>query len=230
MDAASSRESGPVGRRGVVFALAVLAVGLVLTATALLTLQVEVTTDVGVPGASAETTRTCGSAFDGVADRSGWEVWWARDLDEPDEAIRAALVRTQQCPDAINRRIVLAAVLGTAAVSAAACAMWLRRRHTPLNQDDVVGRIARLGRITSYVGVGLTVAGAGAIVVLLADAESTLFLYTDRPVVAVGGLIVLVPAVALIVMGRALALLARAGGWSPSPEPEPGPEPEHTDA
>jgi hypothetical protein len=76
------------------------------------------------------------------------------------------------------------------------------------------------------------VAGAGAIVVLLADAESTLFLYTDRPIVAVGGLIVLVPAVALIVMGRALALLARAGGRSslPEPEPGPGPEPEHTDA
>ena len=226
MDAASSCESVPGGRRGVVFALGALAAGLVLAAMALLTLQVEVTAQVEVAGTSVETTRTCGSAFDGVADRSGWEVWWARDLDEPDEEVRAALVRTQQCPDAINRRIVLAAVLGTAAGSAVACAMWLRRRRTPLATDDVAGRIARLGRITSYVGIGLTVAGSGAVVLLLADAESTLFLYTDRSVVAVAGLIALVPAVALVVMGRALALLAP----QPEPEPEPEPEAEHTGA
>jgi hypothetical protein len=210
MDSTSSGVPLPIGRPGLAAALTALAVGLLLAAIALLILQVEVTHEGEVSGASAQTTRTCGSAFDGVADRSGWEVWWAHDLDEPDEAVRAALVRTRQCPDAINRRIVLSAVLMAGAASAAAGATRLRRTRTLLHDDDVVGRIARLGRMTSYVGVALTVAGAGALALLLADAESTLFLYTDRPVVAVGGLIVLVPAVALIVLGRALALLERA--------------------
>ncbi|HSP29685.1 MAG TPA: hypothetical protein VLN74_14120 [Ilumatobacteraceae bacterium] len=217
MDSTSSCATLPVGRRGLVLALGALAAGLLLAAMALVTMQVEVP-QVEVPAASAETTRTCGSAFDAVADRSGWQLWWAHDLDEPDEDVRAALVRTQQCPDAINRRIVLAAVLGTGAASAAACVMWMRRRRTQLPGDDVVGRIARLGRITSYVGVGLTVAGCGAIVLLLADAESTLFLYTDRPVVAVVGLIALIPAISLIVMGRALALLEGSDGRVPEPE------------
>ena len=216
----SSRDSAPVGRRGLVFALGALAGSLALAALAVVAVQVEVTGQVEVSGVSVAATRACGSAFDGVADRSGWQVWWARDLDEPDEAVRATLVRTAQCPDAINRRIVLAAALGIAAGSAAACAMWLRRPRPPRATDDATGRIARLGRITSYVGFGLTVAGSGAIVLLLADAESTLFLYTDRSVVAVVALIALVPAVALVVMGRALVLLASADGRPSSPEPE----------
>ena len=61
-------------------------------------------------------------------------------------------------------------------------------------------------------GVGLTIAGFAAIVLLVADAESTLFLYTDRLVVGVVGLIALVPAVALALGGWAL----RSAGGSRS--------------
>ncbi|MDH3708142.1 MAG: hypothetical protein OES57_18910, partial [Acidimicrobiia bacterium] len=35
--------------------------------------------------------RACGSAFDVIADRSGWQAWWASDLDEPDADARSAL-------------------------------------------------------------------------------------------------------------------------------------------
>jgi hypothetical protein len=41
-------------------------------------------TQVEVADTTVDVTRTCGSVFDAVADRSGWEIWWARDLDEPD--------------------------------------------------------------------------------------------------------------------------------------------------
>ena len=41
---------------------------------------------------------------------------------------------------------------------------------------------------------------------LVADSDSTLFLYTDRLVVAVVGLLVLVPPMALVVLGRVVAL------------------------
>lgn len=155
-------------------------------------------------------TRTCGSVFDGVADRSGWEVWWARDLDEPDEAVRSALVRTTHCPEAVNDRILLAAALGTAGLATLIVAGWQRpRRESTATTASVGGRLVRLGQVTSVVGAGLTVLGSAAIVSLLADADSTLFLYTDRAVVAAVGLIVLVPAIALFAMGRALVLVGR---------------------
>jgi hypothetical protein len=113
---------------------------------------------------------------------------------------------------------MLAAAVGAAGVSALAVAMWIRRRHENTRlTDDVAGRLARLGRVTSAVGGGLTLVGLVGIGMLLADADSTLFLYTDRTVVAVVGLIVLVPAIALFAAGRALALAARSGAptWSP---------------
>ncbi len=64
-----------------------------------------------------------------------------------------------------------------------------------------------LGRATSLAGGILTVAGVIAVILLVADADSTLFLYTDRLVVAVVGLIVLIPTMALFVIGRVLALV-----------------------
>lgn len=207
-------------RQRLVFALGVLAMVLAAAAVAVVAAQVEVTGRVNVSGASVAVTRTCGSALDGVADRSGWQLWWARDLDEPDEAVRAALLRTTRCPDAINTRIVLAAVLAVGAGSAGACVLWLQRRRAPVVADDVVVRVARLGRLTMYVGVVVTIAGAGAILLLLADADSTLYLYTDRSVVAVVGLIALVPAVVLAVMGRVLVLVAGVRDGSSSPVPE----------
>jgi hypothetical protein len=154
-------------------------------------------------------TRTCGSAFDAAVDRSGWEIWWAADLDEPDELVRSALVRTDLCPSAINWRIGIAAALGSLSVLLAVF-VGLRgrseQRRDPA-ETTLADRIVRLGRATSAVGAVLTVGGVVAIVVLVADADSTLFLYTDRIVVVVGGLIVLMPAMALFAIGRVLALV-----------------------
>ena len=70
-------------------------------------------------------------------------------------------------------------------------------------------KIRRLGRTTSVAGALLTIAGVVAITVLVADSESTLFLYTDRLVVAVVGLIVLVPTMAMLAIGRALSIVGQ---------------------
>jgi len=56
-------------------------------------------------------------------------------------------------------------------------------------------------------GLLLSLAGVVAVIVLVADADSTLFLYTDRLVVAVVGLIVLTPTIALFVIGRVLTII-----------------------
>ena len=44
------------------------------------------------------------ASLDAAVDRSGWDHWWAQDLDESDEAVRSGLLRTTSCPDAINKR------------------------------------------------------------------------------------------------------------------------------
>ena len=201
MDAVAGRRSSARARWAGV-ASAAIAVAFASFAVVVLTLQVEVTDPV------VEVTRTCGSAFDSVVDRAGWEIWWARDLDEPDPTVRTSLVRTSRCPDAVNGRLVVAGVLGGLAVSlAAVAAVTTRRRRRSLAAADVQHRLLRLGRQTSWLGAVLTLAGIAAVVVLVADADSTLFLYVDRLVVAIVGLIVLVPTVALFVIGRALTIL-----------------------
>jgi hypothetical protein len=173
------------------------AVTIVLAGVVLLA-QIQVT------NAETGVTRSCGSAFDSIADRSGWELWWARDLDEPD-GVRDALVRTTQCPDAVNLRLGIAAALGLAGLGLGAFALT-RRAETPTT--SLVGRrVARIGRFTSALGGTLTAGGVLAIAVLVADSDSTLFLYTDRLVVAVVGLIVLIPTITLFVIGRVLVLV-----------------------
>ena len=87
----------------------VLAVVLAAAAIAVTAGQVEVRTS------TADAVRSCGSVFDGLADRSGWEVWWAADLDDPRDEVRSALLRTTECPAAINRRVGLTVGLGAAA-------------------------------------------------------------------------------------------------------------------
>jgi len=207
--ASTSPDTMPVGERRLTLASALVGLGLVVAALAVTVAQVEVSDgDLGV-------TRACGSVFDGVTDRSGWEVWWARDLDEPDDAVRSALVRTTRCPDAINDGIVLAATLGALGVAALVVSVWRRGRRSP--DADVGRRLERVGRATSIAGAGLTVLGLVAVVLLVADADSTLFLYTDRAVVAVVGLLVLVPALVLFALGRALVLAARSGAMPTPP-------------
>ena len=206
---AAAANSRATTRAGLLLALVLGGVGMVVAALAVAASQIEVTdAEVGV-------TRVCGSVFDGVADRSGWETWWTHDLDEPDDVVRSALVRTSRCPGAVNNRIVLAAILGAAGSATLIVAAWRRaRRESAAATSEVGGRLVRLGQVTSFVGAGLTVLGVAGIVLLLADSDSTLFLYTDRTVVAVVGLIVLVPAIALIAMGRAVALFGRGRGPS----------------
>jgi hypothetical protein len=207
MDArASSRQRTEISRRGLVLGLAAVVIVLASVATVVVAAQVQVTEP------DVDVTRTCGSVFDSLADRSGWEIWWARDLDEGDPAVRAALVRTTGCPDAINLRLAVGATLvGLAAV--VAFALWATQRQHRASADTGVGeRLLRLGRVTSFVGAALTIGGLAALVLLIADADSTLFLYTDRLVVGVVGLIVLVPTVALHVTGRALMILGASGG------------------
>jgi hypothetical protein len=206
-----------VPRARLAVVLAASAVVLAAVAASLVVAQVEVTHTV------ADVTRTCGSVFDAVADRSGWEIWWARDLDEPDLEVRSALVRTSGCPDAINDRLALAALFGGVAALAVLGVVVLRadRRRQSRARSDVAERLVRLGRITSLVGAILTLAGLVAVVLLVADADSTLFLYTDRLVVGVVGLIVLVPTASLVVIGRALTILGGddvRGGIDPVPQ------------
>ena len=188
-------------RIGVVSAITA-ALLLVLLGTVLL-VQIEVT--------EAGVTRSCGSVFDSAVDRSGWEQWWAADLDEPDE-VRTALVRTTRCPDAVNQRVAVAAALGITALVLGAVAMARRRtdRSADASAASIGHRVVRIGRLTSTLGGALTALGVVAIVVLVADADSTLFLYTDRVVVAVVGLIVLIPTITLLVIGRVLVLLGES--------------------
>jgi hypothetical protein len=187
-------------RIGLVAAIA--AVLMMVLAAAVLLVQIEVTD----PGVAA--TRSCGSVLDSVVDRSGWEQWWADDLDESDE-VRSALVRTNRCPEAVNQRVAVAAVLAIFAVVSGAVAVVRRTpdRSAEAAASPVGRRVVRIGRLTSALGGVLTAVGTIAIVILVADADSTLFLYTDRLVVAVVGLIALIPTITLFVIGRVLVLL-----------------------
>ncbi len=187
--------------RGVIRAASV--VLLVVAATALL-LQVRV--DRG----SEEL--ACGSAFDAATGRTGWEEWWARDLADPADGVGGRLVRTEDCPGAVNTRLVLAGVLaGVAVAPLAAVEIADQRRRgafgaTTAGERSPARGLQRVGVTLSWVGAALTVGGLVAIVVLVADPDSTLFLYVDRLVVAVIGAIVLIPAVALVFAGRAIDL------------------------
>lgn len=173
--------------------LLAVAVGLFSLAALLAFAQVSVT------ASDVESSRACGSSFDVIADRSGWEVWWAADLDDPDPAVGDALLRTRNCPSAVNVRTVAAGVVATLAALTLVAAAASTSRHS--------GDLGRLGTTTVATGAALTALGITAIVVLVADSESTLFIYVDRLVVAVIGLIVLVPPISLVVFGRALRIV-----------------------
>ncbi len=162
--------------------------------------------------------RGCGSGFDVLADRSGWEVWWAHDLDESDPAAREVLLRTTECPAAVNRRLAVAGVLAAAGAALSAVAIgWRRPARAPGGPRQ---RLHRLGRFTRLGGIALAVGGVAALVVVVADADSTLFLYVDRSVVVLVGLVALVPTLALSAIGHALTVVATAMTDDAEPEPE----------
>lgn len=200
-DAAPTSGVGSESGRRVTAAIAIGGVVTVVAALVLAVSNIEV-------GNGADGTRSCGSVFDSVADRSGWEVWLANDLDEPDDAFRSELLRTTECPGAVNRRLALAGITAAFGASMAVVTGARLRRHRTPPTAPVGSRLTRLGRATTTVGAVLTAGGVAAIAVLVADADSTLFLYVDRTVVALIGLIVLVPTIALIAIGRALTLVA----------------------
>ncbi len=177
--------------------LALGAATLLITAVLVLLLQVRV----HVSGIGA----TCGAPFDVIAGRADWQTWYADDLTDPRLRSTTALVRTDACPAAVNRRTALAGGFGVFAVIAGATAVLLGTRdRLPPRRP----KLRTLGAWVSGTGIVLTTAGLVALVLLLANPSAPLFLYVDRWVVATVGTIVLVPAIALAAGGRALMLVA----------------------
>jgi hypothetical protein len=109
----------------------------------------------------------------------------------------------------VNQRLGIAVALLIVGLALAAVTLERRRagRSVAPAASPTGRRVTRIGRLTSLLGGALTLLGVVAIAVLIADSDSTLFLYTDRLVVAVVGLIVLIPTITLFIIGRVLVLL-----------------------
>jgi hypothetical protein len=150
----------------------------------------------------------CGSAWDVVAGRTGWQQWWAADLADP--AGRAQLARTERCPGAVNGRIVASAAVAVGAVAIVAVGglVELRRARTRRAQRRTAGRLHLVGTGVSVLGGVLTAAGLVGIALLTADPNAPLFLYVSRTAVVLVGLLLVLPAVLLIALGRGLSVLA----------------------
>lgn len=162
-----------------------------------------VTVDAHAGGRSA----SCGSGWDVVAGRSGWRQWWAQDLADPVSG--APLLRTNGCVGAVNARIVVSTVLAVGAVAAfAVTAMLTARRRPSSARSGPARRLQVLGTVVTVLGGVLTIGGLTGIALLTADPDATLFLYVSRPAVALLGLVLLLPAVLLIVLGRGASVLA----------------------
>ncbi len=158
---------------------------------------------VRVPGAGGRSA-SCGSGWDVVAGRAGWQQWWAHDLGDP--AGNTQLVRTDSCPDAVNDRIVTSGALAAGAVAVVfAGALVPRRRRERPGQGR---RLRLVGAGVTVLGGVLTVAGLAGLALLTADPNASLFLYVSRTAVVLVGLLLLLPAVLLIVVGRGMSVLA----------------------
>jgi hypothetical protein len=173
---------------------------LLVSAATVVVLQVDVTgADGGV--------RSCGSSFDVIAGRADWQQWWRADTSEPASTV---LVRTVECPSAVNRRTGLAAGLfiGGAVLLVAAGG---RRSVAPrLSGPPNRNRLVRLANVAIVAGAVLSIAGLVGLGVLLANPRSALFLYASRSAILLIGLAVLQPALALLVVGLALRFGTRA--------------------
>lgn len=184
-------------------ALKLLGALLLVAAATTMSLQVHV-------GGSGRSGRSCGSSLDVLTDRAGWETWYAQDTVDTADGSSPRLLRTLECPDAVNTRSLIAGVLGAAGVAAFVAATALRRsRATAPPPSNQIVRLRKLGLAVTVSGAVLVVAGLAALGVLLANSDATLFVYVGRPLVAILGLIVLAPVLALLVGGRALTTLAR---------------------
>lgn len=151
--------------------------------------------------------RSCGSAWDVIAGRSGWQQWWA--LDQADAPSAAPWLRTEKCPGAVNAHVVEAAALGVGAVAALSAAAFIGSRSRKATPTAAPARRLRmLGRSMTVLGVLLSVGGLVGIALLVANPDAPLFLYVNRQTVVLLGLVLLLPAVLLIVLGRSASLLA----------------------
>jgi hypothetical protein len=189
-------------RSGLVLRL-VGAVVLVAAVTVML-LQVRV-------GGAGPASRSCGSSLDVITDRAGWETWYAQDSIDGATSPGAPLLRTLRCPGAVNARTLVAGVLWAVGLVAVLVSEGLRRGETTASRPSrgVPVGLRRLGQLVTGVGVALVIAGLVALGVLLADRQATMFIFVGRPLVALIGLVVLTPVLALIAGGKALGLLAR---------------------
>ncbi len=171
---------------------------LVLAAGTVLLLQVRVDSS----GISA----SCGAPFDVISGRANWQQWFSEDLADPRIRADAPLVRTETCPTAVNRRTTIAGMLGATAVVLATAGALLAARDRRRRTQSIPLRT--LGAWVAGVGAALTMAGVISLIVLLANPDAALFQYVDRWVIAIVGMLVLIPAIALAASGRALMLVA----------------------
>ncbi len=176
------------------------AIGVMLLLAAGLVALLQVRVDSSGLGAS------CGAPFDVMSGRATWQQWFGEDLADPRIKARTPLVRTESCPTAVNRRTAIAGALGATGLALVTTAAVLgtrdrRRRVRPVP-------LRTLGAWITGVGAVLTSAGLIGLVVLLANPDAALFLYVDRWVIAIIGMLVLIPAIALAASGRALMLVA----------------------
>ena len=167
-----------------------LGAALLVAAAAVLVVTVQV--EAGFRAAS------CGSAWDVIAGRAGWQQWWA--LDQADPVAGAARLRTTECVGAVNARVVTAAILAGGAIVVFAATALLGGRHS--------GGLRRLGMAMTLFGVACAAAGLVGIALLVADPNAPMFLYVARPVVVLLGFVLLLPAVLLIALGRVVGLAA----------------------
>ena len=177
---------------------------LLVAAATVMSLQVRV-------GGSGQAGRSCGSSLDVITDRASWEVWYAQDTVDAAPGSDAALLRTVRCPEAVNRRSLVAGVLGAAGAVAllAAGASGRRRPSAAVSAGGALaGRLRRLGAAVTAVAATLVIGGLVALGVLLADSDAGLFMFVSRSMVATIGVVLLVPVLALLTGGRALTILA----------------------
>ncbi len=160
---------------------------------------------------------SCGAPFDVITGRADWQTWYADDLTDPRLTVTTPLVRTEACPAAVNHRTALAGALGAVGITAGVAAIVIARaRHTRSRPTQ----LRTLGTWVTAIGVALTTAGLVGLVVLLANPHAAVFLYVRRWVVAIIGVIVLIPAIALAAGGRALMLFAETRDERPRTDDE----------
>ena len=105
----------------------------------------------------------------------------------------------------------MSGVLLASAVAVLSAGEIAGRRQARGSQPPLGGATGRLrvfGRTLTILGGLFTIAGLVGVALLVADPRSTLFLYVGRPVVVLAGLLLVLPAIFLTVLGRSTVLLA----------------------